>query len=89
MLVSLFKNVACLKACKVIKKKFPTQVLSCEIWKKIYLEEDQRKATCNNNYIVTISALDFKQVYAFYKFGPIKETFLCEIIRYLVEKFNC
>ena len=42
-----------------------------------------------NNYIVTTSALDFKQIYINYKFYPIKRIFLSEIIPYLAQIFNC
>ena len=40
-------------------------------------------------YIVTTSALDYKQLYTFYKFYLIKQTFLSERIRYLIETLNC
>ena len=42
-----------------------------------------------NIYIVTTSALDFKQLYIIYKFYLIKRVFLPERIPYLAQTFNC
>ena len=39
-------------------------------------------------YIVTSSALDFKQLYVFCKLYPIKQTFLSERVPYLAHIFN-
>ena len=44
---------------------------------------------CMKNYFVTTSALNFKQLYIFYKYYPIKRTFLSERTRYFVQAFNC
>ena len=38
---------------------------------------------------VTTSALDFKQLYIFYKFHVIKRLYLPERIPYLAQIFNC
>ena len=43
----------------------------------------------NVKLIVKISALDFKQLYIFYKFYVIKRIYLSERIRYLAQTFNC
>ena len=41
-----------------------------------------------NIYIVTTSALDFKQLYIIYKFYPIKRIFLSARIPYFAQTFN-
>ena len=55
-----------------------------KFWKTIFW----RSRKCNI-YIVTTSALDFKQLYIFYIFFPIKWIYLSERIPYLAQTFNC
>ena len=54
-----------------------------KFYKKIFLKWYK----CNI-YIVTTSALNFKNLYIFYIFYPIKRIYLSDRIRYLVQTFN-
>ena len=40
-------------------------------------------------YIVTTSALDFKHLYTFYEYYPMKRIYLSKRISYLAHAFNC